>query len=83
MNTVSALATVPAIIALVTIAKDAGLRTSWASLLAVALGLALSVADYLFAGSGVWQAASSGVLLGLGAAGVYDAASLVSPRDRE
>lgn len=70
------LATAPAILALVTLAKDLGLPTRLAAPLAVALGVILAAADHALAGSGAYAAAADGLLLGLGAAGLYDAARL-------
>lgn len=70
------LATAPAVLALVTLAKDLGLPTRLAAPLAVALGVILAAADYALAGSGAYAAAADGLLLGLGAAGLYDAARL-------
>lgn len=78
-TTVTALATVPAVLALVTLAKDLGLPTRLAALTAVVLGVGLSVADHALAGSGAYSAAASGLILGLGAAGLYDTARLVAP----
>ena len=70
------LATAPAVLALVTLAKDLGLPTRLAAPLAVVLGVILAAADYALAGSGAYAAAADGLLLGLGAAGLYDAARL-------
>lgn len=70
------LATAPAVLALVTLAKDLGLAAPLAAPLAVVLGVALAVVDHCFAGSGVYGAVADGLLLGLGAAGLYDAARL-------
>lgn len=78
-TTVTALATAPAVLALVTLAKDLGLPTRYAALTAVVLGAGLSVADHALAGNGAYSAAASGILLGLGAAGIYDTARIVSP----
>jgi len=78
-TTVTALATAPAVLALVTLAKDLGLPTRLAALTAVVLGVGLSVADHALAGSGAYSAAASGLILGLGAAGLYDTARLVAP----
>lgn len=75
METLTMLATAPAIIALVNLAKSLGLSGKLALVLAVVLGVALSVADYALAGSGAYAAASSGLLLGLAAAGLYDITS--------
>ena len=45
------LATAPAVLALVTLAKDLGLPTRLAALAAVVLGVILAVADHVLAGS--------------------------------
>ena len=70
------LATAPAVLALVTLAKDLGLPTRLAAPLAVVLGVILASADHALAGSGAYAAVADGLLLGLGAAGLYDAARL-------
>lgn len=72
METITVLASIPAILALVNLAKRVGLKGSAAVVLAVALGVALTVADYFFAGAGAYQAVTEGLILGLGAAGLYD-----------
>lgn len=79
METVTLVATIPAILALVTLAKRVGLPSRWAIVLAVVLGVALNVADYLWASSGAYQAAVQGLILGLSAAGLYDVAKTASP----
>lgn len=66
------LATVPAIVALVNLAKELGLPVRYASVLAVLLGVGLAVADQSLGALPAYQAASSGLLLGLGAVGLYD-----------
>lgn len=76
---VTTLATAPAVLALVTLAKDLGLPTKYAALTAVVLGVGLSVADHALAGSGAYSAAASGLILGLGAAGLYDTARIIAP----
>ena len=78
-TTVTDLATAPAVLALVTLAKDLGLPTKAAALAAVVLGVGLSVADHALAGSGAYSAAASGLILGLGAAGLYDTARIIAP----
>ena len=72
MNIVVVAATVPAILALVNFAKGLGLSSKLAMLLAVILGGGLSYADYAFGTTGVYNAIVQGILLGLGAAGLYD-----------
>lgn len=74
------LATLPAILALVELAKRTGLPTKAAPWLAIALGITLATTDNLLAAWPAYQAASSGLLLGLGAAGVYDAAKTASQK---
>ena len=80
--TVTALATAPAVLALVQLAKDAGLPTKAAAPLAVVLGVLLAVADHTLAGTGLYSAVSSGLILGLAAAGLYDAARVARPSGR-
>lgn len=72
METIMTIASIPAILALVNLAKRAGLGKSRALILAVILGVALNVADYLWSASGAYQAAVQGLILGLSAAGLYD-----------
>ena len=59
---------------------DLGLPARLAALTAVVLGVALSLADHALAGTGAYSAATTGLVLGLAAAGLYDTARLVSPR---
>ncbi|UVG34593.1 holin [Microbacterium phage Cheeto1] len=86
MEIVTTLATIPAIIALVTLAKDLGLRSTYASILAILLGVALAVFD-LFALSDVQittqvilQTIGTGIILGLSAAGLYDGAKAIGSK---
>lgn len=78
--TATTLATAPAILAIVQLAKNTGLPTRLAAPLAVVLGVLLAVADHTLAGTGLYNAASSGLILGLAAAGLYDAARLAAPK---
>lgn len=71
-DSIVTLATVPAVLALVNLGKELGLSSKWAMLLAVALGVALSVTDFAWGNSGWYAAVSSGLLLGLAASGIYD-----------
>lgn len=66
------LATIPAILAIVNLLKGAGMSSKAAPAAAVALGAGLALADYYLGSNGAYQAAVSGVILGLGAAGLYD-----------
>ena len=72
IDLVTSIATVPAIVAIVNLAKRVGLPNNAALILAVVLGVALSVATWAWADYAWFTAASSGLILGLGAAGVYD-----------
>ena len=75
------LATAPAVLALVTLARDLGLPKRLAAPLAVVLGVILASADHALAGTGAYAAVADGLLLGLGAAGLYDAARLAGGRE--
>lgn len=72
MEIATTLATVPAILAIVNVLKAQGLGSKYAMLAAVILGVGLNVADFYLGAYGGYQAASAGLILGLGAAGVYD-----------
>lgn len=70
--TLTTLLTVPAIVALVNFGKRMGLPSKGAIALALFLGVFLSVAEWAWSGQGWYGAATSGLLLGLSAAGLYD-----------
>lgn len=70
-------ATIPAILALVNLAKRFGLKSPLTLALAVVLGALLSVLDVMLGTNVVYQAAMSGLLLGLAAAGLYDVAQII------
>lgn len=72
LDTVTLIATVPAIVALVNFFKKLGVKDKAALALAVILGIVLSVAQYLWGESGLYVAAAQGLMLGLAAAGLYD-----------
>lgn len=76
-TTVTTLATPFAVIALTTFAKDLGLPTKLAGAAAVLFGIALSLADYCLAGTGVYGAVVSGAYLAVGGAGGYDLARTI------
>lgn len=82
MDTITTLATVPAVIALVTLLKDLGLPSKLGALAAVLLGVALSVLAALSVGPvGNWyETVSLGVILGLSAAGLYDGAKAIGAK---
>lgn len=80
MNTaIVTLATIPAILGLVNLAKQWGVQGRWSALLAVLLGVAVALAEYVTAAQviitaqGVYSAVATGLILGLSAAGLYDA----------
>lgn len=82
MEPVTAIATVPAVLALVTLAKDLGLPSRIAPLLAIVLGVVLTVLQAAAMNGGlttadIFTVISSGVILGLSASGLYDGAKLV------
>lgn len=88
MDIVTTLATVPAVIALVTLAKDLGLPTRLSPLLAVVLGVVVSLFDLFATGSvlgtqSVLQTVGTGVILGLSASGLYDGARVLSPKTQD
>ena len=79
------LATIPAILALVNLAKAFGVTGKWSALLAVVLGVGFAQADYWFGAtgatataSGAYVAGGMGLVLGLSAAGLYDVASTIA-----
>lgn len=85
METIATLATVPAVIALVTLFKDLGLPSKLSPLLAVVLGVALSVLGALSLGTVAnwYETVSLGVILGLSAAGLYDGARAIGNKTPE
>jgi purine-nucleoside phosphorylase len=84
MDVVVTLASVPAILALVNLAKSLGLAGKFSALVALVLGIAFSLTDYLFTAAqqtspGMYLAVMGGAILGLSASGIYDVAAKVSP----
>lgn len=80
IDPITSIVTVPAIVALTNLIKSLGVGGKWSALVAVLLGVSLAVADHALAGTGWWDAASSGLLLGLAAGGLYDLAPGEAPR---
>lgn len=80
IDPITSIVTVPAIVALTNLIKGLGVGGKWSALVAVLLGVSLAVAAYALAGTGWWDAASGGLLLGLAAAGLYDLAPGEAPR---
>jgi hypothetical protein len=72
MEVIATIASVPAVIAIVNVLKQFGVAGRWATLAALLVGIALNVGNFYLGESGVYQAAVTGMLVGLGAAGVYD-----------
>lgn len=77
---VAAILSVPAIIALVNLAKSVGPLGRWAALLAVSLGILIAVSAHFWGDLGWYVAGSRGALLGLAAAGLYDLTPGEAPR---
>lgn len=80
MDAVTTIATVPAIVALTNLVKLLGIGGKWSALVAVLLGASLALASWALAGTGWWEQLSSGLLLGLAAAGLYDLTPGEAPR---
>lgn len=82
METVTSLATVPAVIALVTLAKDLGLPSRLSPVVALVLGVALSLFAALAVGDGGnwYEPVAKGVILGLSASGLYDGARAIGTK---
>lgn len=76
------LATIPAILALTNLAKRLGLTGTVSVAVAVVLGVAITLAEHAWSASEWWQAAAQGLLLGLSAAGLYDVATTITPRQQ-
>lgn len=80
MDTVTTLATIPAILALVQLSKSFGVSGKAATALSVGLGVGAQVVEYAVytepptTPQGWYQAAATGLILGLSAAGLYDTA---------
>ena len=71
---VTTVATVPAILALVELAKSFGIKGKWATLLAVILGVFLNWSTWYFGDTAWYPVVATGLILGLSAAGLYDTA---------
>lgn len=82
MEPVTLFASIPAVLALVTVAKDLGLSNKLAPVVAVVLGIILSLLDGLAGGDMATTAdvlgyVSTGLIVGLSASGVYDGAKII------
>lgn len=85
MEAAVTIATIPAILAVVQLAKTLGLKGTYATVLAVALGVIVQVVEYAVytvptTGPGWYGAAATGLILGLSAAGLYDTAKIASTK---
>lgn len=83
MDAIVTIASIPAILALVQLAKQFGIQGKWSTLLAVVLGVVLQSGDAAFiSGASTpaewWAAIGTGLVLGLSAAGLYDTARIAS-----
>ena len=73
MDAITTLATVPAVIALVNLLKYTfNINGRYSALLAVIIGVGLNIANYALGDAGWYQAAAQGLILALGASGIYD-----------
>jgi len=72
MEYISMIASVPGVVAVVNLLKQLGVTGKWSLVSAVVVGVALNVANFYLGDMGVYQAAVTGVMVGLGAAGIYD-----------
>lgn len=80
MDPIITLATPAAILAVVQLGKDLGLTGKASLVAAVLLGVAFSVAEFYFGAAPVYGAVRAGLVLGLGAAGLYDVARIAGPK---
>lgn len=79
MDPVTAIVSVPAILAGTNLLKSFGVAGKWSALVAVVLGVGLNLAA-TFAGETLgFQAVAQGLILGLGAAGLWDSATAPKP----
>lgn len=79
MDAITTLATVPAVIALVNLIKNTfNINGKYSALLAVIIGVGLNIANYALGDAGWYQAAAQGLILALGASGLYDITNTAS-----
>lgn len=88
MEPMITIATVPAVLALVTLVKGLGMPSRLAPVLALALGVVLTLLHTLSMGDSItthtiWGLITSGLILGLSASGVYDGAKLIGERNQQ
>jgi len=82
LDTLNTILSVGAIIAIVNVLKSFGVTGKWSLAAALVVAVVLNLAAYAFATSGWYEAVVAGLLSGLAAAGVYDAAG-ASGAERE
>lgn len=88
MEVVTTLATIPAVLALVQLAKQWGVTGRAAMLLAVILGVVIQVGEYAvyaantYTAIGWYEAFATGLILGLSASGLYDVARISGPDNK-
>ena len=80
MDYIAMIASVPGVVAVVNLLKQLGVTGKWSLVAAVVVGAALNVANFYLADVGAYQAAVTGVMVGLGAAGIYDLSAATSPK---
>ena len=79
MTEIVAIATVPAVVALVELAKGLGLPARLAPLAAVLLGIGAQLLEAVTTGASLTAAVPTGLILGLTASGLWDIAGRVRP----
>ncbi len=78
MTGITLLATPLVVLALVNLIKRTGVGAGLATPIGVLLGVLLGISDYYLGDVGVYQAASSALIMSLSALGVYDITQTVS-----
>lgn len=81
-ETALTLLTAPAILALVNLFKGLGLGGRWPALVAVLLGVLIACIEH-YAPADAVQTVSAGLVVGLGAAGLYDVGKTTITRSGE
>ncbi len=78
MDPLTTILSVPAVLAIVQLLKDIGLPAKFGLLAALVVPVTLQVLSLQFGGSDLFERIISGLLIGLAAAGVFDAAKTAS-----
>ena len=79
MDYITLLVSVPAILALVNLLKSLGLPAKLAPVASIIIGVGLNLAVFFLSEYGWFAAAAQGLILALGASGLYD----VTPNTKE